>query len=161
MKTAHPALRLSLVFLFVLSGLAAPRRAWAQFATGVYRGVENNTGNTFLLRLEHPTALPNSSSLIVGTVFNLEAGIYRVAAGRTDRGGLNIYFSNLCFARSQAAAAKILAAPESAFVAAPDGSLIVNTALIDPGNCCQVEQAGGMDLSYLCAQSGVLHFLRP
>jgi hypothetical protein len=160
MKAAPPAVRLSLVLLFVLSGLAAPRGAWAQFATGVYRGVENDTGNTFLLRLEHPTVPPNSSSLIVGTVFNLEAGTYRVAAGRTDRGGLNIYYSNLCFARSQAAAAKILAAPESAFVTAPDGSLIVNTALIDPGNCCQVEQAGGTDLSYLCAQSGVLHFLR-
>ena len=94
MKTAHPAVRLSLVLLFVLSGLAAPRGAWAQFAAGVYRGVENGTGNMFLLRLELSAALPNSSSLVVGTVFNLETGTYRVAAGRADRGGLNIYFSN-------------------------------------------------------------------
>lgn len=161
MKTAHPAVRLSLVLLFVLSGLAAPRGAWAQFAAGEYRGVENGTGNVFLFRLELPPSLPQSSPLIVGTIFNLETGTYRVVAGRADRGGLNIYVGSLCNAWNQAAAAQILSDPTAAFVADPSGTLLVNTALINTSSCCQVEPAGNDDLVYICGRGGILHRLRP
>ena len=87
MKAAHPAVRLSLVLLFVLSGLAAPRGAWAQFATGVYRGVKTTHGQHVPPPPGASARLPNSTSLFVGTVFNLEAGTYssppagRIAAG--------------------------------------------------------------------------------
>src|SRR4051794_2486647 len=118
MPPTHPAVRLSLILLFVLSGLASPRGAGAQqFTPGLYRGVENDTGNVFLFRLELPPPQPESTPLIVGTIINLEAGTYRVVAGKTERGGLNLQYASLCTALSQAAAAHVLAAPGSVLVA--------------------------------------------
>ena len=161
MTTHRLAVRLSGVLLLVLAALASPHAAWAQvFAPGMYRGVENGTGNTFLFRLENPLQQAGVP-LLVGTIFNLEGGTYRVYAGRVDRGGLNIYFSFLCPALNQTAAAQILSSPSSAFVTEPSGSLILNAALIDTSSCCQVDQLG--TLTYSCGQghAGTLQFLRP
>jgi hypothetical protein len=162
MTTARSAFRLCLVLLFVFSALASPRGAWAQFTPGFYRGVENETGNVFLFRLETPLRQADGTPLIVGTIFNLEAGTYRIVAGRTDRGGLNIYYSYLCTALNQAAAAQILASPSSAFVTHP-GGLFINTELINSSDCCQVDQLSEESLSYSCGQGhdGLLHRLRP
>jgi hypothetical protein len=132
------------------------------FAPGVYRGVENGTGNTFLFRIENPLQ-PAGVPLVVGTIFNLEGGTYRVFAGRVDRGGLGIYFSFLCPAVNQSAAAQVLTTPSSAFVTAPSGSLILNAALFDTSSCCQMDQLGEGTLDYSCGQghAGALQRLRP
>jgi hypothetical protein len=163
MRTDRPAIRLSLVLFLVLTGLASARGAWAQLTPGLYRGVENETGNVFLFRLELPPPQPESTPLVVGTILNLEAGTYRVVAGRTERGGLRNQYASLCSALDQAAAAHILAAPDSVLVTDPSGNLVVNPELLNPFNCCQVEptyNAQG-DLAYFCGRGGVLHPLRP
>ena len=163
MRIPRSAARLSLLLLFALSALAFPQGAQAQlFAPGVYQGVETGTGNTFLLRMENPL-FQAGVPLVVATLFNLEGGTYRVFAGRVDRGGLNIFFSNLCAALNQSAAAQVLASPGSAFVSGPSGSFILNPRLINTGNCCQVDQLGRGHLDYLCAGEhiGNLQLLRP
>lgn len=163
MRTHRLAARLSLLLLFALSALAFPQGAQAQlFAPGVYQGVETGTGNTFLLRMENPL-FQAGVPLVVATLFNLDGGTYRVFAGRVDRGGLNIYFSSLCPALSQSAAAQVLTTPSSAFVTNAGGTLIVNTALIGNSGCCQLDQLGVGQLDYNCGQghAGNLQLLRP
>jgi hypothetical protein len=97
---------------------------------GFYSGVDNDTGQEFLARVE----FPSPSGTIVVTLFEAD-GDYRVYGGGFERGGLYIPYGVLNEAKDAQAGYQILRWPR--LVHTPEGG--INLDLLVPESRCELQ----------------------